>query len=96
MQQPSIPTPTCWVCHEPLGRGVPACADCGALQPVRWEYRVEHVARQSFHIHIWSTPQCAMLDRLGRDGWELVAVTDGTNGVGGVLSHTLVFKRRLI
>ena len=50
-----------------------------------WEYRV--IQHEISH---------RQLDELGRDGWELVAVTDGANGLVAYLKRPILgFKERV-
>lgn len=96
MQPPTIAPPICWSCQAPIGRGVDHCSSCGARQPERWEYHIETMHKGigwSYHLN---PKQVAVLNRLGSQGWELVAV-EGQAGVhNATVSHSLVFKRRII
>lgn len=92
--QPSAPT--CWACHEPIGRGVATCVACGAAQPERWEYHIVVINEDWRHRRLldsWRTPE---LNALGLQGWELVAMEHKTSLQHEIIERSLVFKRRLI
>lgn len=95
MQAP-VPQPTCWSCHASMARGVDHCSSCNALQPARWEYYVLTVNKKagwSYHI---DTDMVARFNALGAQGWELVSTAAQAGSFNATVSHSLIFKRRVI
>jgi hypothetical protein len=89
------PANQCWACGATTAPGAAQCPTCGAAQPVYWEYHVLPVNKGI----AWSLnldPGLAReLNALGRAGWELVTMT-AEQIEAGTISHSLVFKRRLL
>ncbi|HSM12990.1 MAG TPA: DUF4177 domain-containing protein [Thermoanaerobaculia bacterium] len=56
----------------------------------KWEYRIINIRSENYRLDPQAAPE---LDRLGEDGWELVAITSVNFKTGATDNIAMVFKR---
>lgn len=57
---------------------------------LQWEYKVINIRSENYRLD----PNCAVeLNRLGADGWELLAITSVNFKTGATDNIAMVFKR---